>query len=353
MAHQDYVTAQDTLIDLVIFCANLIFNGEILFMDRILITGGNGFLGSTLIGQLLDLYPNANIEIIDINQNTYPNPKVKQHQDVTLESDQETLLNILHNVDCVFHLAGLVSFAQKDKEKLFHINTHLLRRLFNLADKANVKKFIHISSVAALGYNDSAHNPADTTLKFDWRKAHHYKKFYMLSKHKADQHILDYEGNMQWFIAHPGLMLGKQDRINTPKFQKLSSKPFAIVPPGGTNVIEVKDVARGLLAIYEHGKNGEQYILGNENLTYRQIIQRISNQLGKKTFIFELPKWVGNVMFHCLNILEKLTRLPLTADNIHSAFLYRYFNNQQTCKKLHWRPVNSIEKAFLAENSKG
>ena len=115
----------------------------------------------------------------------------------------------------VIHLAGIVSFSLKDKALLEKVNIEGTKNMLLAAKENKVKQFIHISSVAALGYNDDPENPIDEDFKFDWEIAKRKKKYYMLTKHLADVEIEKNKGSLNTVVLYPGLMFGPGDKTNS------------------------------------------------------------------------------------------------------------------------------------------
>src|SRR3989344_4640394 len=165
-------------------------------MTRILITGGCGFLGYYLVKEINKHFPNAKIKILDLRENPVKNYRINAKsieisfgKDIT---DFNSIKNELKGFDTVIHCAGLVSFSLKNKDNLFKVNVDGTKNVLKSAFKNNVKNFIHISSVAALGYKDSKDNLVDEDFKFNWKVAEKKNKFYMLTKYLADVEVKKY-----------------------------------------------------------------------------------------------------------------------------------------------------------------
>ena len=137
----------------------------------------------------------------------------------------------------------------KDKENLFKVNVEGTKNVLQCSYDNKVKNFIHISSVAALGYKDSKTEFVDETYKFDWDLARRRKKYYMLTKHLADLEVKKYKDKMRATILYPGLMFGPGDLKNSAKLiQAIKDNKIPYNMPGGTNIIDVRDVAQGIVA---------------------------------------------------------------------------------------------------------
>ncbi len=313
---------------------------------NVLITGGCGFLGQHLTKTLLEQYPQIKIKLLDLRESPTPLYQFNNHSQVSYLLNRnicnlQSINQDFKEIDVVFHLAGIVSFWTKDKKKLFSVNVQGTKNVFQAAINNKIKRFIHISSVAALGYNNKPHQPIDENFKFNWKIAKKFKKYYMLSKYLADKYLIQNQNEINLNIAYPGLMLGPGDLCNSPKLiQAIKNGQIPFNPPGGTNLIDVRDVVQGLIAILEKGKPKNHYLLSGYNLTFdeqNKIISRVLNVLPPKR---TLPLFLISFLYPLLLFIENRSKTSpkLTSDNLHSSFQFRYFNNQKAKEKLNWYP---------------
>jgi nucleoside-diphosphate-sugar epimerase len=265
-------------------------------VKNILITGGCGFLGQYIVRDILEAFPDSIIKVIDLKKNQMPvidhlkNPRVK----TLLNKDICNYDNIkldFKDVDTVIHLAGIVSFSIKDKDLLQEVNVEGTKNVLKAINENKVKNSIHISSVAALGYNDKKDSPINETYKFDWKIAKSKKKYYMLTKHLADVEI------------------------------EKSAK---------------NNIQKG------------HYLLSGYNLEFKQVNATIANQLKVKPPKNTLPRFLNPLMFRLLLLAEVLSKkkLELTADNVDSAFKYRYFSNKKAENNFGWKPEISFKQTI-------
>ncbi len=320
---------------------------------RILITGGCGFLGQYVIKDILAKFPDASIRVLDLKANKEPifnyknNPKVEilLNRDIT---EYNSIRDDFKDVDIVIHLAGIVSFSIKDKELLYRVNVDGTKNIVKAVNDNNINSTIHISSVAALGYNDDEHSPINESFKFDWSIAEKNKKYYMLTKHLADVFISESVKN-NVLILYPGLMLGPGDITNSAKLItaiKNGRIPFNM--PGGTNIVDVRDVSRGIVnSISKSIKKGE-YLLSGHNLLFKEVNSIIAKELDVQPPKFTLPRVLNSIMFKLLLILEQIAKnkLELTADNVDSAFKFRYFSNKLAKDKFNWETQIPFEQTI-------
>jgi dihydroflavonol-4-reductase len=320
-------------------------------MVNILVTGGCGFLGYYLVNEIKKHFPKSRIKVIDLRENPVENYRIKDKSiEISLGKDITDFNSIkkeLRGFDTVIHCAGLVSFSLKDKDSLFKVNVDGTKNVLKSAFENRVKKFIHISSVAALGYKDSKNELVNEDFKFDWKAAEKKNKFYMLTKHLADAEVKKYKDKMNTLTLYPGLMFGPGDLKNSAKLiQAIKEKRIPFNMPGGTNIVDVRDVARGIVLAMENKITGD-FLLSGHNLLFSESNRIISEVVGEKPPSKIMPKFL-NLFLHSvlLNIERIKPNIELTADNIDSAFKYRYFDNSKAGKEFNWKPEIEFKKTI-------
>lgn len=324
-------------------------------LKRILITGGCGFLGQYLTKDILDEFGDSKIKILDLKPNPAPvfdfsnNPNVEVlfNKDIC---DYDSIKNEFENIDLVIHLAGLVSFSLKDKELLERVNVRGTRNVLEAAALNKIETFLHISSAAALGYSDDKTKAVNETFRFDWDIARNRKKHYMLTKHLADVEVKEYvKKGLNAVILYPGLIFGPGDLTSSAKLIraiKYGRVPFNM--PGGTNIIDVRNVSRGILTVLKKNVTKGAYLLSGHNLTYKEINKTIADELYAGRRRPTLPKCLEPLFFNLLLLIESKAKnkLELTADNLDSAFKFRYFDNTKAKKQLGWEPKITFKQTI-------
>lgn len=334
--------------------------------QHILITGGAGFLGQHLIHRLLQT-PAENrplsIRVLDLKPPQHPvfdqlleNPILSYHFDLDI-TQPEALSPYFEDVDTVFHLAGLVSFSRLHQQLLYKVNTDGTRHVAEAAAQAGAKQFIHISSVAAIGYpaETSPDSAIDENFAFDWEHARQENlKHYMLSKKAAEEVIQGYVQaypQTRWLIANPALMFGPGDVNNTRKLiQGIRSGRFPSQPPGGTYVVDVRDVVQGLMALCQKGRSGERYIIGGFNLKFTDMNAITAAAVNAFPPPTVLPYLSKPLLCKLFALWEQTSRTPvnISADNIEAGFRCRYFHAQKAQQELGWQ-VNIPFRQSIAD----
>jgi dihydroflavonol-4-reductase len=317
---------------------------------KIVITGGCGFLGQHLLSLLAKEFPETSLVVLDLKKPAnflYPFENFSQiefhiGQDIT--DVNAAWVDLLAGADLVINLVGLISFSDKDKNILEKVNIEGTKNVLAAAVKAGIKSFIHVSSVAALGYNNDEKNPADENLIFDWSQAEKKKKYYMLTKHLGDLEVKKAIG-IKTLILRPGLMLGPGDNITGPKLlTAIKAEKMLTNTPGGTNVVDARDVARGIVLTLKNNILEGDFLLAGYNLTFQEINSAMASAIGAQAPQKTMPKFLHAPLYNCFSLLEKVYpgKLPLTSDNIDSSFMFRYFSNAKAEKTFGWTPQISF-----------
>jgi dihydroflavonol-4-reductase len=230
------------------------------------------------------------------------------------------------------------------------VNVHGIQNVLRAASNSKTKLFVNVSSVAALGFNDNRNDPINEHFVFNWKIAKARKKHYMLSKHKADKEVNKARSDgLQAIILYPGLMFGPGDVSNMGKLMKeIKKRGLPFLMPGGTNVVDVRDVAKGIIAVLKLGKPQENYLLSGINLSYKQIFTIITKELGTKSPKLAIPKSFNTLLYYVILLMESLSnkKISLMADNIDSSFKFRYYDNSKAKRELGWEPRIPFEETI-------
>ena len=314
-----------------------------------LVTGGAGFLGQHLIKILVSRYPESSVTALDVKKNPYPYHNIEQlgarvFYDADIRRPEE-IENHFAEADVVFHLAGLISFWEKDRDRLYEINVEAVRTVVELSLKHGIKKFIHVGSVAGLGYNNDEHHPVSEDFEFPFESVPH--KPYMVTKKLGQDLVLQAakSGGLQAVVVCPAQMWGAGDYFNSALLIKaLKARKIFANMPGGTYVADVEDVARGLVAAFEKGRSGEIYILGGYNYPFAETYALVAGELGVSPPGRSMPRSLHRPLFYLFRALERVAKKPpaLTSDSIDSGFMFRYFDSAKARRELGWQ----VQKPF-------
>lgn len=274
----------------------------------VLITGATGLLGKQILLELLAR--NYKIFAIKRAASIIPTNSENIHWFEIKSFEDNLFKQIPAQIDFVIHAGALVSYKKSDRERIFKINTDWTTQLASHAMEARIKKFIFISSIAALGKKSTDHFIDEYTPTSENEFLTNYGK----SKRKAEENLwkLSKEG-LPIIIFNPSVIIGPAKRYQSSAqlFAYVSDqKPF--YTKGLINYIDVRDVAQIIVESLENKIINEQYILNNSAISYHEFFKTIAKQLNLKAPSIGVPKFM--VIFGAIieNMMSKITGKPAT-----------------------------------------
>ena len=319
-------------------------------MPDFFITGATGMVGSNLVRRLVKDGYSVRILIRDseIHQPLLHNLKVEKHKgDLKLV---ETLASGMRGCKTVIHCAGMISYSRHNRENLYEINRSGTENMLMSAMAANVDRFIHTSSTAAIGYSRS---PRPLTENAEFKKEY-CRIAYMHSKWLAEEAVRKAKQvGFDVTIVCPSTIYGKGDiKFNNGKlFADLLSGRLNKIPPGGNGVVAVDDVVQGILLALKKGQSGERYILNTENITYSDFFEQIAAVLGIKLPESKLSKktkfplkLMSAIADTSLSLVGK--DAPISPAIIDISYSYRYFSSKRAKEELGWQAQKPINEAL-------
>lgn len=188
----------------------------------------------------------------------------------------------------VFHVAADYRLWSKHPETLYQSNVDGTRNLLEAAAAAGVERIVYTSTVGCIGIPVNGVGDETTPVSLSDMQGH-YKR----SKWLAEQVALEKgsEG-LPVVIVNPTAPVGDHDFRPTPTGKTIVDFLRGRIPAfidTGLNLVDARDIALGHLFAAEHGRSGERYILGCENLTLEQILERLAVISGRKKPTMRLP----------------------------------------------------------------
>ena len=247
----------------------------------VLVTGGTGFIGAYIIQELITkgysvkaLHRSNNFPFY-ISKETLS--KVEWIQGDIL--DVVTLENAMENVDAIIHSAAIVSYDKKLREQMYRINVEGTANVVNLALEKNIKRLIHISSVAAIGRTAKGQT-VDEEKKWVTSSLNTH---YAISKQKSEMEVWRAmaEG-LSAVIVNPSTVLGfgNWNSSSTAIFKNIYHG-FSWYSEGENGFVDVKDVAEVAVALIDAEITGQRFILNGDNWPFRKLFNSIADQFKK------------------------------------------------------------------------
>ncbi len=249
--------------------------------NKIFVTGGTGLVGSYLLRLLLDK-GHKNIFALhrassDMSLVSDLMDKVNWVQGDVL--DVMTLEQVMQDASQVYHCAAIVSFDPREYESMDQINIEGTANMVNMALQLEVGKFLHVSSIAALGRSEGVKMADEST---EWQDSP-WNTRYAISKYQSEMEVwrAANEG-LQVAIVNPSVIMGPGFwHKGTGRFFKIVDEGLKFYPTGSTGFVCVEDVVAYMYALMESDIINERFLLNGENLPYRKVFNSIADHIKK------------------------------------------------------------------------
>lgn len=262
--------------------------------QKVLVTGASGFVGSALVKRLIsDGY------IVHAASTHDPHLKEFEHPNLTYFEvnllDKESLRESINGCDIVFHVAGCTKVWTESDKEYFDINVQGTINLLELSVEHHIQKFLFTSSAGVYGPSNGKPIRENSIRIFDFFNA------YESSKAIAESFVKTYviRTGLDAVILSPTRVYGPSIIGHPATVNKLVSwyihGKWRIIPGNGKkigNYVFIDDVVEAQINAIKHGKKGETYIIGGENLDYNTFFEVLSEVSGIKRTMFHVPQWL-------------------------------------------------------------
>lgn len=315
-------------------------------MKKVFVTGATGFIGASLARELME----RNCEVRALVR---PGSDRRNLAGLDIEfwegdlQDEPSLEKGLAGCDTLFHAAADYRLWTRDPASMYAINVEGTRSILRTALKRGLSRVVYTSSVGTLG------NPGDgtpgnevTPVSFN-DMVGHYKKSKFLAERVAESFI---DQGLPLVIVNPSTPVGRLDIKPTPTgkiiVDFLNRKMPAYLDTG-LNLIDVEDCAKGHVLAAIHGRIGEKYILGNENLTLKTIFTLLEDISGLPAPRVKLPYAPILIAAYINEGISKLTRreplIPLAG--VQMAGKLMFFDSSKAIREL-GLPQHPVKEAL-------
>src|SRR5271166_4054851 len=305
------------------------------------ITGATGFLGSHVARVLAE-------QGADLRLLVRPTSNLRNLEGLKAETavgdlrEPASLEKAMAGCDAVFHVAADYRLWVRDPDDMYRSNVEGTRAILEAARKNRVPRVVYTSSVATIGFTHSG-APADEDSPVSLADMiGHYKR----SKFMAEQIALEAgRSGMHVVTVNPTTPVGEQDVKPTPTGRivlDFLKRKFPAYVETGLNLVDVRECARGHVAALEKGKSGERYILGGEDLTLKQILDRLAAITGLKSPTVKLPY----VFAFATGVVDEMVTGRLlgcepraTIDAVRMGRKMMFVSSEKAERELGWRTV--------------
>jgi dihydroflavonol-4-reductase len=259
---------------------------------RAFITGATGFVG----GHVARSYAAQGAQLRLLTRSTSRLKSLEGLDAETVTGDlrqPEKLRTALTGCDALVHVAADYRLWIRDPEEMYSANVDGTRELLRLARETGIPRVVYTSSVATMGFKSDGTIVDEATPVSLADMIGHYKRSKFLAEQEA---IKAAKSGQHVMILNPTTPIGAGDAKPTPTGRIIVdflNKKFPAYVDTGLNLVDVTEVARMHVAALNHGNPGERYILGGENLTLKQILDRMAAVTGLPSPSMKVPHSVA------------------------------------------------------------
>jgi dihydroflavonol-4-reductase len=300
-----------------------------------LVTGANGFVGCHVVRAL-------GARGMQVRAFVRPNADRRALEGVDCElalgdvRDRTAVDQAVRGCDEVYHVAADYRLWVLDEAPMYAANVQGTRNILEAAANAGVRRIVHTSTVGALGIAKDGVGREDTPVTLDL----------MVGPYKRSKFLAEVEAlkaarqGAPVIIVNPSTPVGPLDYKPTPTGRVIVDFLKGRLPAyvdTGLNLVGVEDCARGHLLAAERGQLGEKYILGGENLSLKQILQRLARLSGLPAPRIRLPFAVAlGFAFGAEAVARTITRRPPRASltEVRMARKPMFFNSAKAHAEL-------------------
>ena len=313
-----------------------------------LVTGGTGLVGGNLVRRIL-----AEQRRVRVLVRTTSNRSLLKdlpglefvEGDIT---DPGSLKAAVAGVENVYHCAASVSVQRQMTEAIWRINVTGTENIIQAVQASSARRLIYCSSVDALGLPEGK-APATEATSWNWDRLG-VENAYARSKFEAQQRVLKAaQAGLNAVIVCPTYMFGAYDSrpSSGQMILAIARRQLPGYPGGGNNFVDVEDVTQGMLASAQVGRQGEVYILGGTNYTYREIFAIIANVVRAPRPFFKIPylaAWAAGVLG---DLIERVSgkEFGINLATVRTSYLDHYYDPSKAIREL-GLPQTPIEKAI-------
>ena len=328
--------------------------------NKILITGGTGFLGTHIVRRYLD----AGAKNLRVMASSVP----VWMQDEGVEAfegsvtDEKDVAEAVQGVSTIYHLAGKVSRDNDDAVQMNKIHVQGTRILCEAGKEAGVKTFILASSSGTIAISEDEEildetypPPMDLISRFSY----YASKFY-----QERTAIRGFDGKgLKLVILNPSLLLGTGDeRLSSTKpVLDFLARKIPFTPSGGLSFVDVRDTATVFINALEKGRHQEKYLLGAENMKFSEFFGRLERLSGISAPMLKVPKAISVPAAGLVDSFFKNWNKtpPFEAKEVEQAELFWYFDSSKAKEELGFDPrdpqetlnetIKDLRESFLGE----
>lgn len=303
---------------------------------RVFLTGASGFIGS----RVAKILAAKGVEIVCLLRPTSKTHRLAKIDFIDVRGDlnnKEAIAKGMKGCDAVIHLACTSSWSdiRTAGAQIEAVAVDGTRNVLEAAKAAGVERFVHVSSVTAL-------NGSDYPEVFDESATYSLSSRnlpYSHAKHRAENVVREFaDKGLDVVVASPAEVYGPDDdaMITAGNILEILNASPPAACDGGTSIAHVDDVADGIVASLYRGRRGERYILGGENVSLHDLMEKVLKLAGRRASIVDIPNDAAVRLCHLMN--DSGLPPPIPMDVLDYATLYWFVDSKKAQRELGYRP---------------
>lgn len=304
---------------------------------RVLVTGATGFVGGWVVHALLK----EGHEVRILARDSQDARELKDCElfvgDIT---DQKKVDEACRNIDSVFHLAGVIAYANSKRQLMEQVNVGGTENIIQACRSQNVRRLLHFSSVVAVGASldgqsilneESTYNLSNLNLG------------YFETKRKAEQLVREacFRKEIDAVCVNPSTIYGPGDSKKASRGMqaKVARGQLPFYTSGGVNVVAIEDVLHCVLQAWRKGISGERYIVAGENLSIHKLFSTIAEIAGVKAPQIQIPNFIIKTLGRIGDIQEARGKKAfLTYENALVSTMFHWFDSAKAQREFQFAP---------------
>lgn len=300
----------------------------------VLVTGASGFVGGEIVKQLVENGQHVRI-IIRKGSNISHLENIKNKIEIFFADilDIPSLEIALDGIDTIYHSAAIISYNSNEYDAMYKCNVEGTANVINIALAKNIKKLIHISSIAAIGGKPNEIITEDTK----WEK-NKWTTEYGITKMLAEREI--WRGiaeGLEAVIVNPGIIIGVgNDTKSIMRVYKLiAAQKMPFYSNGMNGFVDVKDVVQCSIQLMNSDVTAQRFILVGGNYTFKYYFDTIAKAFNVPPPKFVLNKYVGKIAVFSDWLISKISnkKQNLTNENLKVSLENFEYSNQKIKKQ--------------------
>ena len=307
---------------------------------RTLVTGASGFIGSAVVRALLA----SGFAVRALVRPSSPRTNLNG-LDIEVEEgdmrDLELVKRAANGTRYVFHVAADYRLWARNPQHIMHNNVEGTRVVMEAARATGAERIVYTSSVATLKAAEDGSPASEARSLSEMEAIGTYKR----SKVAAERlvHSMIIKHRLPAVIVNPTAPIGPRDVRPTPTGRIIVEAASGRMPAfidTGLNLAHVDDIAAGHVAAMQHGRIGERYILGGENMTLAEMLARIARLCGRRPPLIRLPRRLIYPLAYIAEAAARITdREPfVTRDGLRMAKVRMFFTSAKAERELGYKP---------------